>query len=233
MDGQAPSRCRELSPPILSSRMIELLTTAEMAEADRLAIAGGTPKAGGTPREGGTPSIRLMENAGRAVADAVTRHAPGAVCVVAGPGNNGGGGLVFARGLARSGHPVRPLLHCGPVEVADIGIADDVLAVIGPRIFANARSLWAGTFPMPLPDGHKYHRGHAVVVSGDLSHTGAARLAARGALRAGAGLVTLASPRDALAVNAAASLAVMVRLVDGAAELAAMLADRRLNTVVL
>src|SRR5213078_2996330 len=98
MDGQAPSRCRELSPPILSSRMIELLTTAEMAEADRLAIAGGAPpaggppKTGGTPREGGVPSIQLMENAGRAVADAVARHAPGAVCVVAGPGNNGGDG---------------------------------------------------------------------------------------------------------------------------------------------
>src|SRR5260221_14469844 len=110
MDGQAPSRCRELSPPILSSRMIELLTTAEMAEADRLAIAGGAPKAGGTPREGGTPSIRLMENAGRAVADAVTRHAPGAVCVVAGPGNNGGDGFVCARVLAERGYPVRLLL---------------------------------------------------------------------------------------------------------------------------
>ena len=76
-------------------------------------------------------------------------------------------------------------------------------------------------------------RGHAVVVSGDLSHTGAARLAARGALRAGAGLVTIASPRDALAVNAARNLAVMVRPVDGADELARILADPRLNAVVL
>ena len=50
-----------------------------------------------------------------------------------------------------------------------------------------------------------------VVVSGDIAATGAARLSARGALRAGAGLVTLASPRDALAVNAAALTAVMVR----------------------
>ena len=65
------------------------------------------------------------------------------------------------------------------------------------------------------------------------SHTGAARLAARGALRAGAGLVTIASPRDALAVNAASNLAVMVRPVDGADELAAWLADPRLNAVVL
>ncbi len=66
-----------------------------------------------------------------------------------------------------------------------------------------------------------------------LSTTGAARLAARGALRAGAGLVTIASPREALAVNAAANLAVMVRPVDGADELAAFLADKRRNAVVL
>ncbi len=83
------------------------------------------------------------------------------------------------------------------------------------------------------PDGHKYDRGHAVIVSGDLSHTGAAGLAARGALRAGAGLVTIASPRNALAVNAAASLAVMVRQVDGAPALAKFLKDPRLNAVVL
>ena len=81
--------------------------------------------------------------------------------------------------------------------------------------------------------GHKYDRGHAVVVSGPSWSTGAARLAARGALRAGAGLVTIASPREALAVNAAASLAVMVRPVDGAAELDEFLADRRLNAVAL
>ena len=81
--------------------------------------------------------------------------------------------------------------------------------------------------------GHKYSRGHAVVVSGGPSTTGAARLAARGALRAGAGLVTIASPREALAINAAASLAVMVRPVDGAAELRNFLADKRRNAIVL
>src|SRR6185312_2068163 len=66
-----------------------------------------------------------------------------------------------------------------------------------------------------------------------IATTGAARLAARAALRSGAGLVTIASPREALAVNAAASLAVMVRPVDGAAELAAFLADKRRNVVLL
>jgi len=86
---------------------------------------------------------------------------------------------------------------------------------------------------LPRADGHKYSHGHAVVVSGGLSTTGAARLAARGALRAGAGLVTIASPREALSVNAAASLAVMVRPVDGGEELAAFLVDKRRNAIVL
>ena len=81
--------------------------------------------------------------------------------------------------------------------------------------------------------GHKYDRGHAVVASGPSWSTGAARLAARGALRAGAGLVTIASPREALAVNAAANLAVMVRPVDGADELTRFLADRRFNALAM
>ena len=107
----------------------------------------------------------------------------------------------------------------GSTSVADIGIPDAVLSEIGPRTCENVPPLWRPAFPVPRLTGHKYDRGHAVVVSGPSWSTGAARLAARGALRAGAGLVTIASPREALAVNAAASLAVMVRPVDGAAEL--------------
>jgi len=132
------------------------------------------------------------------------------------------------------GHVLLPgRLHCGNVRIADIGIAASVLDQIKPRISINAPDLWAKGFPLPRVDGHKYARGHAVVVSGGVSSTGAARLAARGALRAGAGLVTIASPREALAVNAAASLAVMVRPVDGADELTSFLDDPRRNVVVL
>jgi hydroxyethylthiazole kinase-like uncharacterized protein yjeF len=124
-------------------------------------------------------------------------------------------------------------LHCGKVRVAAIGIPDSVLAHVKPDTLANGPALWRDAFPVPSIEGHKYARGHAVVVSGGLSTTGAARLAARGALRAGAGLVTIASPRDALAVSAAVNLAIMVRPVDGAGELTAFLADPRLNAVVL
>lgn len=132
------------------------------------------------------------------------------------------------------GHVLLPgRLHCGRVSVADIGIPATVLPEIGVKTFENVPALWRALFPRPEIDGHKYDRGHAVVVSGPVWSTGAARLAARAALRAGAGLVTIASSRDALTVNAAASLAVMVRPVDGAEELAQFLADRRLNAVAL
>jgi hydroxyethylthiazole kinase-like uncharacterized protein yjeF len=312
--------------------MIELLTSAEMGEADRLAIAGGTS------------GMALMEAAGRAVADAASGRRRGRpVVVVAGPGNNGGDGFVAARILSERNTPVRVLLagdraklkgdaaeaarrwtgtvdaatpdaidpdhlvidalfgagldravtglpravieamnrsrapvvavdlpsgingtsgqlmgvavnathtvtffrrkpghlllpgrqHCGTVEVADIGIPVRVLETIAPNTFANEPDLWRAAFPMPKLDGHKYGRGHAVVVSGSVSTTGAARLAARGGLRAGAGLVTIASPSDALAVNATANLAIMVRSVDGARELAEFLSDSRRNAVVL
>ena len=134
----------------------------------------------------------------------------------------------------KPGHLLLPgRLYCGTIAVADIGIPNSVLGPIAAKTFENTPELWRGHFPHPREAGHKYDRGHVVVASGPAWSTGAARLAARGALRTGAGLVTIASPREALAVNAAASLAVMVRPVDGAGELAKFLADRRLNAFAI
>jgi ADP-dependent NAD(P)H-hydrate dehydratase / NAD(P)H-hydrate epimerase len=124
-------------------------------------------------------------------------------------------------------------IQCGRVRVADIGIDANVLAEIQPQTFENIPAFWRQSFPVPRIDGHKYSRGHTVVASGNMASTGAARLSARGALRAGAGLVTLASPRNALAVNASALSAVMVHSVDTAIELAELLTDKRINACVI
>jgi hydroxyethylthiazole kinase-like uncharacterized protein yjeF len=317
--------------------VIELLTPQDMAEADRRTIAGGVP------------GRVLMENAGRAVADAVGHRWPvgSAVLVLAGPGNNGGDGFVAARvltergyrvrlallgdparltgdaaeaasrwrggveraepsavagwlrqsavvidalfgaGLARpldgtaaaiveavgaSGRPVVAVdlpsgidgasgrvlgtairaelsvtffrmkpghlllpgrLHCGQVLVADIGIRPTVLAGLDGRMWRNLPPLWRDRLEAPRLDGHKYSRGHAVVVSGGPTRTGAARLAAEAALRTGAGLVTLAAPTPALPIAAAQLTAVMLARLDGAADLAEILADPRHDALVL
>src|SRR5207237_8170747 len=102
---------------------------------------------------------------------------------------------------------------------------------IHPTTFANGPDLWRSHFPAPRADSHKYDRGHAVIVSGPMNATGAARLSARGALRTGAGLVSVASPPDAVGVNAAQLTAIMVKPFDGAKGLSALLSDKRLNAV--
>jgi len=134
----------------------------------------------------------------------------------------------------KHGHVLLPgRAHCGQVTLADIGIPDSVLGEIAPKTFLNAPELWRGALRFPQLQGHKYSRGHALVLSGRMPKTGAARLAARGALRAGAGLVTVASPGDAAAAHAASLTAIMVRQSDGPAGLAKLLADPRKNSIVL
>lgn len=134
----------------------------------------------------------------------------------------------------KPGHLLLPgRRHCGRIAVADIGIPPTVLQTIRPQLSVNDPACWGSSFPVPSAADHKYSRGHAVVLSGELPGTGAARLAARAALRAGAGLVTIASPTSALAVNAAATLAVMVREEQGVDGFSALLADPRINAVVL
>ncbi len=122
---------------------------------------------------------------------------------------------------------------CGAVTLAQIGIPDDVLPPLRIATWENGPELWGRRLAPPSETGHKYQRGHTLVVSGPMSRTGAARLAAGGALRAGAGLVTVASPPDALSVNAAHLTAIMLRCVDGATDLEAVLEDQRFTATAL
>jgi NAD(P)H-hydrate epimerase len=97
---------------------------------------------------------------------------------------------------------------CGEVVVADIGTPALAVAERAIRLWENGEALWA--LPWPGAEAHKHARGHVMVVSGGHGRTGAARLAARAALRVGAGLVTVLSPREAMAENAAQLTAVML-----------------------
>ncbi len=308
-----------------------LLTPRQMAEADRLTIAGGTP------------GISLMENAGRGVADAVSRRwSPRPLVILCGPGNNGGDGFVAARLLAERGWTVRVALlgeraalrgdaaeaaarwpgavellapaaldgaelavdgifgagltrpvdgiaaaviaalgerrlpviaidvpsgvdgasgevrgaapwaavtvtffrkkpgHlllpgrglCGETVLEQIGIADAVLDDVVADAAANDPAWWLAELPRPGLESHKYTRGHALVLGG-AGMTGAARLAAKGAARIGAGLVTLAAPEATFPIYAAALTGVIVHRVDGLADFCALLEDRRRNAVLL
>ncbi len=122
---------------------------------------------------------------------------------------------------------------CGAVEVFDIGIPQRILSKHSGAVVENHPALWTGAFPRGDDDTHKFKRGHLTVFSG-LSHaTGAARMAAMAGFRAGAGIVTVAAPLDAVPVLSTTLTAVMVSPIDGDDALAAWLEDRRHETYVL
>lgn len=119
--------------------------------------------------------------------------------------------------------------HCGRVVVQDIG-----LPVSSLLKYANLRAATApAAAVLDKGPGHKFSHGHAVVLSGGAGRSGAARLAARGALRIGAGLVTLAVPASAQAEVAAQITAVMMRGVEDGAALAQVLQDVRITALCL
>lgn len=134
----------------------------------------------------------------------------------------------------KPGHLLLPGRHlCGDVVLADIGIPPSTLASIRPQTYANAPDLWRKHWPTLEATGHKYNRGHVVVVSGGSESTGAARLGAASALRIGAGLVTLVGSPAATLINAAHVTAIMTRSISGARSFADVLMDARLNSVLI
>ena len=82
-------------------------------------------------------------------------------------------------------------------------------------------------------EGHKFDYGHLLVLSGGAGASGAARLAARGALRIGAGLVTIAVPPDACAEVSAQITALMLRPVADQTALDQVLSDKRISAVAV
>jgi NAD(P)H-hydrate epimerase len=85
--------------------------------------------------------------------------------------------------------------RAGDIVIADIGIPRDVIESLdGPRVDLLTRSAMRELITPRAPDSHKGDYGHVLVVAGSRGKTGAAHLAAVGAIRSGAGLVTVATP---------------------------------------
>ena len=133
----------------------------------------------------------------------------------------------------KPGHLLLPgRLLCGEVVVADIGIPSSVLAKIGPDTFENDPEFWLSELPRPSSASNKYDRGHALI-SGGYPMTGAARMAARAAARAGAGLTTIAVPELALPIYAAALTSIMLRPLALLGDFDGLLDDRRFSALLI
>jgi len=133
----------------------------------------------------------------------------------------------------KPGHLLLPgRLLCGEVVVADIGIPPSVIEQIVPDTFENDPRLWIADLPRPHDGSNKYTRGHALIFGG-YPMTGAARMAARAAARAGAGLTTLAVPEIALPIYAATLTSIMVQCLATPEDFDRVLKDQHISALLI
>lgn len=184
---------------------------------------------------------RPVEGAAREMIAAMAGHAVVAVDMPSGVHGDSGAVLGLAPRAAltvtffrrKPGHLLLPgRLHAGEVVVADIGIPETILAEIAPTVWENGPSSWRDVYPRPRLTGHKYDRGH-VVVAGGATMTGAAKLAARGALRVGAGMVSIAAPAAAVPIYAAAVGGILTRSMGAPEDFAAFVGERRVAAALV
>jgi NAD(P)H-hydrate epimerase len=121
---------------------------------------------------------------------------------------------------------------CGEVEVADIGTPVKVLDAIASRTWENGPELWLDGYPWPQAESYKYKRGDVLILGGE-AITGASRMTAMAASRAGAGMVTLAAPVRVWSIYATSLIDAIVHSFEGLKQFEALLADRRRNVIVI
>jgi hydroxyethylthiazole kinase-like uncharacterized protein yjeF len=134
----------------------------------------------------------------------------------------------------KPGHLLMPgRALCGALEVFDIGIPSRILTDHAGPVAENHPLVWRDALPASDIETHKFRRGHLTVFSGPAHATGASRMTALAALKAGAGIVTVAAPRRALDVLSVTLTAVMNAPMDDADDLRLWLDDRRHGAFVL
>ena len=121
---------------------------------------------------------------------------------------------------------------CGDILVADIGIPATVLDDIAPNTWENGPDLWLAGHPWPQPESYKYKRGEVLILGGE-AITGASRMTAQAASRAGAGMVTLAAPAKVWSIYATSLINAIVHSFDGLQEFEVLLADVRRNVIAI
>lgn len=134
----------------------------------------------------------------------------------------------------KPGHLLEPgRSMAGDIVCADIGIPASAVEAHDEGLRVNLPAEWQQRLPSRCPSAHKYTFGHALVLGGGAARTGAAGMAALAAARVGAGLVTIAAPSAALASYATICRSLMTRAVDRPDDLDGLLADERVNAVLL
>ena len=186
---------------------------------------------------------RPIEGVAAQVIERINREASPVVAVDVPSGLHGDTGVVMGTAphaeltvtffRPKPGHySVEGMKRCGELRVEDIGIPGAVLDAIRPTLWRNHPTLWAQQLHRGDRADHKYARGHLTILGG-ASATGAARLAALAARRAGAGLVTIAAPQAAVPVYQGAEPGNLVVEANDAEAMARLLGDERRNAVLI
>jgi NAD(P)H-hydrate epimerase len=136
--------------------------------------------------------------------------------------------LTVTMGLPKLGQVLYPgKAFTGELVIADIGIPDEVIARAGLRTMLVGKDDVQAALPVRPPNAHKWSCGHVACIAGSTGFTGAATLTAHSALRAGAGLVTLAIPRSLNVIMEVKLTEVMTLPVDETPQGALALAARQ------
>ncbi len=135
----------------------------------------------------------------------------------------------------KQGHVLLPAkAYCGEVVVRPIGVPKTLWEKRAFSCFENGPELWSQLIPWPKITGHKYSRGHAIIVAGGRVGTkGAGLLGSVAALRVGAGLVTIACPETAVDFYAQRYASLMTRPIADAKALRLFLIEPHRDAVLI